>query len=107
MLSYKVRVTVGNDLSKAEKHYLQLLRHLLQTARVQVKEEQLTQLLSESESEVTQSCPTLCDPMDCSLPGFFVHGIFLARVLEWVAISYSRGPSPPGDGNSISCYKVK
>ena len=39
-----------------------------------------------SESEVTQLCPTLCDPMDGSLPGFSVHGIFLARILEWVAI---------------------
>ena len=39
-----------------------------------------------SESEVTQSCPTLHDPMDCSLPGSSVHGIFQARVLEWVAI---------------------
>ena len=38
---------------------------------------------------VTQSCPTLCDPMDCSLPGSSVHGIFQARILEWVAISYS------------------
>ena len=38
------------------------------------------------ESEVTQSCPTLSDPMDCSLPGSSVHGIFQARVLEWVAI---------------------
>ena len=38
-------------------------------------------------SEVTQSCPTLCDPMDCSLPGSAVRGIFQARVLEWVAIS--------------------
>ena len=38
-------------------------------------------------SEVAQSCLTLCDPMDCSLPGFSVHGIFQARVLEWVAIS--------------------
>ena len=36
-------------------------------------------------SEVAQSCPTLCDPMDCSLPGSYVHGIFHARVLEWVA----------------------
>ena len=44
---------------------------------------------SESESEVTQSCPTLCDPMDCSLPGSSVHRIFQARVLEWVAIAYS------------------
>ena len=39
-----------------------------------------------SESEVAQSCPTLRDPMDCSLPGSFVHGICQARVLEWVAI---------------------
>ena len=43
----------------------------------------------ESESEVTQSCLTLCDPRDCSPPGSSVHGIFQARVLEWVAISFS------------------
>ena len=42
-----------------------------------------------SESEVTQSCPTLSDPMDCSLPGSFVHGICQARVLEWVATAFS------------------
>ena len=42
-----------------------------------------------SESEVTQSCPTLRDPMDCSLPDSSVHGIFQARVLEWVAIAFS------------------
>ena len=42
-----------------------------------------------SESEVTQSCPTLRDPMDCSLPGSSVHGIFQARVVEWVAIAFS------------------
>ena len=41
------------------------------------------------ESEVTQSCLTPSDPMDCSLPGFSVHGIFQARVLEWVAIAFS------------------
>ena len=39
--------------------------------------------------KVTQSCLTLCDPMDCSLPGSSVHGILQARVLEWVAISFS------------------
>ena len=44
---------------------------------------------SENESEVTQSCLTLSDPMDCSLPGFSVHGIFQARVLEWGAIAFS------------------
>ena len=52
--------------------------------------------------EVTQSCPTLCDPMDCSLPGSSVHGIFQARVLEWVAISFSRASSQPRDQTRIS-----
>ena len=42
------------------------------------------------ESDVVQSCLTLCDPMDYSLPGSSVHGIFQARVLEWAAISFSR-----------------
>ena len=42
-----------------------------------------------SESEVAQSCPTLSDPMDCSLPGSPIHGIFQARVLEWGAIAFS------------------
>ena len=46
-----------------------------------------------SESEVAQSCPTLCDPMDCSPPGSSVHGILQARILEWVAISFSRESS--------------
>ena len=43
-----------------------------------------------NESEVAQLCPTLSDPMDCSLPGSSVHGIFQARVLEWVAIAFSK-----------------
>ena len=42
---------------------------------------------------VVQSCPTLCDPMDCSPPGSSVHGISQARMLEWVVISFSRGSS--------------
>ena len=42
-----------------------------------------------SQSEVAQLCPTLHDPMDCNLPGFSVHGIFQARVLEWGAIAFS------------------
>ena len=52
---------------------------------------------------VTQCVLTLCDPMDCSLPGFSVHGISQARILEWVAISSSRGSSPPRDWTYISC----
>ena len=54
------------------------------------------------ESEVAQSCPTLCDPMDCSLPGSSVHGIFQARVLEWIAISFSRGSSQTRDWTWVS-----
>ena len=46
---------------------------------------------------VIQSCPTLCDPMDCSLPGSAIHEIFQALVLEWAAISFSRGSSQPRD----------
>ena len=48
-----------------------------------------------SESEVAQSCPTLSDPMDCSLPGSSIHGIFQARVLEWGAIAFSRNSDWP------------
>ena len=58
---------------------------------------------AQSESEVSQSCPTLCDPMDCSLPGSSIHGIVQASVLEWVAISFSRGSSRPRDWIQVSC----
>ena len=60
-------------------------------------------LLCEKQSKVAQSCPTLCDPMDCSLPRSSVHGIFQARVMEWVAISFSRGSSQPRDQTWVSC----
>ena len=53
------------------------------------------------ESEVTQSCSTLSDPMDCSLPGSSTHGIFQARVLEWGAIAFSRKPTDSPIGNTI------
>ena len=64
-----------------------------------------------SGSEVTQLCPTLCDPMDCSLQGSSVHGIFQARVLEWVAISFSRESSRLRDRTWVShiagrCFTV-
>ena len=54
------------------------------------------------ESEVVQSCPTLCDPVDCSLRGSSVHGILQARILKWVAISFSRGSSWPREGTWVS-----
>ena len=56
-----------------------------------------------SSSLVVQSCPTLCDPVDCSLPGASVQEILQARILEWVAISSSRGSSRPRDQTHISC----
>ena len=51
---------------------------------------------------IAQSCLTLCDPVDCSPPGPFVHRVFLARTLEWVAISFSRTSSWPRDQTHIS-----
>ena len=50
----------------------------------------------EGEGEVAQSCPTLCDPVDCNLLGFSIHGILQARILEWIAISFSRDLPDPG-----------
>ena len=59
-------------------------------------------IIIESESEVTQWCLTLCDPVDCSLPGSSIHGILQARILEWVAISFSRGSSQPRGRTQVS-----
>ena len=53
-------------------------------------------------SKLPQSCPTLCGPIDCSLPGSSVHGILQARILQWVAMSSSRGSSQPRDQTGVS-----
>ena len=53
-------------------------------------------------AKLLQLCLTLCDPLDCSLPGSSVHGILQARTLEWVAVPSSRGFSQPGDGTHVS-----
>ena len=68
---------------------------------------QISSFSYESESEVAQSCPTFIDPKDCSLPGFSLHGILQARVLEWVAISSSRGSSWPRNRTWVSCIPGK
>ena len=57
--------------------------------------------------EVAQMCPTLCDPVDWSPPGSSIHGIFQARVLEWVAISFSRGSSWPSAEELFNVPKRK
>ena len=53
---------------------------------------------------VAQSCPTLCDSMDCSPPGSSVHGILQARIPEWLAIPFSGGSSPPRERTCVSCF---
>ena len=53
--------------------------------------------------QVAQSCPTLCDPVDCNPPGSSVHRIFQASILEWVAISLSKGSSRPRDRTWVPC----
>ena len=55
---------------------------------------------------VAKSCPTHCDPMDCSPPHCSIHGISQTRILEWVAISFSRGPSRPRDLIQVSCIVI-
>ena len=62
---------------------------------------------SEMKVLVAQSCLTLCDPMDCSPPGPSVHGILQARILEWAAITLSRGSSQPRDRTQVSCTAVR
>ena len=63
-------------------------------------------LVHESESEVAQSRPTLSDPMDCSLPGSSIHGIFQARVLEWDAIAFSHFFLVLNNIPLLGCIKV-
>ena len=56
---------------------------------------------------VTQSCPTLCNPVDCSPPGFSVRGLFQARMLEWVAVSSSSGSSQCRDGAHVPSFPMQ
>ena len=83
---------------------LHFLEHFIPIILSYVQNKNLAQepWVSESESELSQSCPKLCDPMDCNLPGSSIHGIFQARILQWVAFSYSRESSPPTDRTHIS-----
>ena len=55
---------------------------------------------------VTQSCPTLCNPMDCIAPGSSVHGIFQARILEWIGTPFSRGSSQTRDWTQVACIAL-
>ena len=75
--------------------FIFFLSFVLFNSRQKIKDFWLKLTESKKESEVAQLCPTLWDPKDCSLPGASVHGIFQARVLEWVAISFSLPQSDP------------
>ena len=68
----------------------------------EVKQTYVLILSIQKESQVAQSCLTLCDPMDCSTPGSSIHGISQARVLEWLAISFPRGSSWARDRTGVS-----
>ena len=72
------------------------------TSHADLQEEWNSHLGKTWKVKITQLCLTLCDLMDCSPPGSSVHGIFPARILEWVAIPFSRGSSWPRDGTRIS-----
>ena len=61
-----------------------------------------TEWLTHMHAKLLQSCLTLCDPMDYSLPGSSVHGILQARILEWVAMSFSRGSLQPRNRTQVS-----
>ena len=81
-------------------HFQCTALRILTNAHIQVTYPPVEMINDDAKS--LQSCPTLCDFMDCSPPGFSVHGILQAILLEWVAISFSRGSSYPRDGTCIS-----
>ena len=95
-LSYPY-VTTGKTIALTRRTFVGKVMSLLLNMLSRLVITFLTRSESESECEVAQSCPTLCDPMDCSRPGSSIHRIFQERVLEWVAISFSRGSSQPRD----------
>ena len=72
-------------------------------ANLYISQQHILLLWSESESEVAQSCPTLSDPMDCSLPGCSIHGIFQASVLEWGAIALLQLCPNLCDPRTVNC----
>ena len=82
-----------SDTWKHAETFLVVGNGLLLVSTAQQAGRLVNPLTRASESEIVQWCPTLCDPMDCSLPGSSIHEIFQARILERIAISFSRGSS--------------
>ena len=92
---FSSKITAGGDCSHKIKRSL-LLKRSYDKLRQRIKK-QRHHFPDKSESKVIQPCLALCDPMNWGLPGSSIHGIFQTRVLEWVAISFSRGSSQPRD----------
>jgi len=89
------------DVKRKLKPYIWVSHLLLQPQAEKIRS-QATPSFFKEETEVTQLCPILSNPMDCSLPGSSVHGIFQARILEWGAISFSRRSSWPRNWTQVS-----
>ena len=85
-----VNVLYNSYLLKVQIHYFRLYFFIILCSKGAI------------EGEVAQSCLTLCDPVDCNLLGFSIHRILQARILEWIAISFSRGSSRPRDRIQVS-----
>ena len=99
------KITADGDCSHEIKRHLLLGRKAMTNVDSIFKSRDITlptKACIVKENEVAQSCATLCDPMDCSPPGSSIHGIFQARIWEWVAISFSRGSSQPRDQTWVS-----
>ena len=83
---------LSRPTATTEPTYSRAQHHNVRSCMMQLRSDQWT-------SEVAQSCPTFCDPMDCSLPGSSSHQILQARILEWIAIPFSRGTFPTQGSN--------
>ena len=98
-LTHRILVTQRLPPFEVEQTYTHPSRYTASNNPTEPAKEHQAQL---NDNEVAQSCPTLCDPTDCSLPCSSIHGIYQARILEWVAISFSRRPSQPRDRTWVS-----
>ena len=95
-------VTILNHRHKSGTSHLARLKYL--DAKKTKRDSQWFSCFCVHAKLLLQSCPTLCGPMDCSLPGSSIHGILQARILEWVAMPSSRGSSWPRDQTWVSWF---
>ena len=97
-MDYVMSYCIHEEIFEVQSQLLSVFNHSRYTNGKSVTVLVNGKVKERSEVEVAQSCLTLCDPMDCSLPASSVHGIFQAIVLEWIVISFSRGLPDPGIG---------